>query len=148
MIREELLQRVDFWRRRIVPEWEVVVTDKTYEDEDPDPRDCNAISRLNPMYDRIVLGFTERGLRQSTLEFEVTIVHELLHAASRSLRSAITSVEEPLEGPLWDLLWSRYQDAEEAMIDRLARVIVGQEFGTELNQRTRPGDWDAGEVAG
>lgn len=121
--RRELVARVEHWRERIAPEWQLSVITERPELDDPDVNACctadddylHAAIWVNPAY----LG------RTTAARLDVTIVHELVHLYFRDLRAALEPLEELVGKPTAATIRGTAMNAEERAVDRLARLIVG-----------------------
>lgn len=123
MTREELPARVEHWRRILVPEWLIELSDKPIDDESAD--DYYAMCRTRDDYTIATLYFTDDCLARPFEDVEVTIVHELLHMLTRPWRHQIRDLCGPLGGDAYRALDRAREHEEEQLVDRLARVIVG-----------------------
>lgn len=131
MTRRQLADRVEYWRRLILPEWRVILHDKPLEDMDMDVDDAWAVCRTPGDYLKIQIHFSDKLLKEPLAEIEATVVHELLHALTRPWRNLLDGVSYELGNAKTSVLREGQEHEEEKLVDRLAYVLVARETGTQ-----------------
>jgi hypothetical protein len=128
--RKQLARLVETWRRKLTPEWRVILMTEPPPDHEGD--DFWAISQTKNDYTEVCLYFTDGCLARGAAEVEITVVHELLHALTRPWRSTIDDVETHMPKATHDLLYSQQGHEEEQLVDRLSRALVAERLGSTV----------------
>lgn len=128
MTEAQLLKRIEFWRRRVVPEWRVAVLDHPPPSLDPD-RNYVACAESDLAINEVRLFFKPAILTMTQHSADRIIVHELLHPAL----DRVLDCEDVLEPHIAPSLWTAYLDGRlrtmEEFVDRMAHAIVDAHHG-------------------
>lgn len=139
MTRKQLAVRVEYWRRRILPEWRAVVIDEPPDWAD-DRDEYLAVCQTASDYSEVRLHFTTAALERGQAEVDVTIVHELLHPLFRPMRQALDRISPSVAPTSWHAVRDQLEHDEEMAVDRLSRLIVTLDSGRrDVGPATVPG---------
>jgi transcriptional regulator of heat shock response len=119
--RKQLAARVELWRRRLTPEWRIAVST-----DEPDDGTAAQIQASGD-YHFAQIQVARKVLADHLAEVDVTIVHELLHLTLREMRRVVDLVDGQVHPDVHEVLAAAHGSAEEAVVERLARVIARQE---------------------
>jgi hypothetical protein len=126
MTRDDIAERIEFWRERLTPEWRI-----TLSAEDPD-NENNAQVRSSEHYHWAEVRIAPKAAAAGGGELDVTIVHELLHLLMRDMRRIVDLVEDQVHRDVHTIIFDTFLSAEEAAVERLARIISLLEHPTGL----------------
>jgi hypothetical protein len=92
------------------------------------PENEEALASVSPhqMYDQAVMQFSGKWPEWNDFEVNRVVVHELLHILFRDYNNAVGSISQAgvLSYQVQALWNDRLEDAEEALIDRIAHRLV------------------------
>ncbi|HYI80021.1 MAG TPA: hypothetical protein VEW67_04100 [Thermoleophilaceae bacterium] len=142
MTRDQLAERVEWWRSRVVPEWRVALNDDPPPDHDMD--NVAGVMQSDWTIAELKIHFPDDTLELIDIKLDCIIVHELLHGAL----DRVLDHDEILRPHVAASLWIAYQGGRngdmEEFNDRMARIIVNAVHGTSGAFCTR---WaDAGDA--
>lgn len=125
LTRADIEHIVTVWRERLyLAHWQIVfVWEKPLEQDDPLGEALAEIDR----YEEYDYGFLRVGRNFQTWSREdanKTLVHELMHLATRDLEWAADAVERVLHPDAYKLHAARMKHETEAHVDRLATILV------------------------
>lgn len=127
--REELAELVESWRKELIPEWRVTLSDDPPPDFEND--EAWAACQRGDDYLAITVHLTDECLKRSAREIEITVVHELLHALFRPWAKQIEDVAFDLGSLRASALRKEREHEEEQLVDRLAYCLVAQAHDAE-----------------
>lgn len=127
MSREDIERVVDVWKGRLyLAHWQTTIAWDRPLDEGDAIGECDRYDS----YDYATLRFAPSLFTSDRRKVNTTVVHELLHMSMRDLEWAACSVEKLLPKAVYTLFDARFEHEAEAMIDRLATILV--ELGGEV----------------
>lgn len=129
--RKQLAQRVEFWRRRICPDFDVQLLR-----EPPEPehwQDNWGHIEPDPTYRRGKLWVNTRTIPDAK-QLDETICHELVHLALADLAKVQEDIALDLGNEARTALRRRWDEAAEHAAEQLARVIAGMPADTRWNR--------------
>lgn len=118
LARDDIERIVRVWQQRLrLDLWEIRI-DWT--------RETEHVAEVKPwsMYDYATLAISPRFTEWSLLLANRNIVHELLHLAMRDVDAAVETAEKVMPASAFKVFEANVENADEAMVDRLATVLV------------------------
>jgi hypothetical protein len=117
-----LLKRVEFWRRRLCPEWRVAIMPDPPSDA-PD-RPFVAVVEDDRRISEIRVHFANGALELSREDLDRVIVHELIHPLLNRVLAHAGALRPFVGEVTWTIYEEGRNDDEEELVNRLAHVIV------------------------
>lgn len=114
---EKLLR--DLQVRMFLRHWDIAIDWNTAPNEG-----CDATLWVANTYDDAVLYLAAGWRSWSPWKMRQTLLHELGHATTRDLVSAVESIKDELEGSVWNVYQDRFFHELEGVVDRYATIVA------------------------
>lgn len=128
MTRRQLVERIECWRRLLMPEWRVALLDgepdsvRSYHSHGDD--DWVACAQGDVTITEARLHVKEDVLGYEPQQIDRIIVHELIHPLLDRVLDHAELLREHVPPPLWEAFQRARMGDEEEFVNRIAHVIA------------------------